>query len=121
MHQFKCKAQGGNIVPLEHNKEKLLSKLLKYYEDDNKVFKITLEIVEKRISNDQISVYNAFVIKSSEHFGNTFKEMEKLLFHFYPISIDTNEPIPVRLWSKGHLDKFISQATAHLSQFGFKF
>lgn len=79
MHQFICKAQGGNIVPLEQNKRNLLNKVLRSYEELDMKFKVTIEVIVKNINEQQISLYNAFIIKASDHFGNTFIEMENIL------------------------------------------
>lgn len=122
MHHFICKAQEGNIVPLEHNKEKFLRKLLDSYQDLNKKFKVTIEIIEKPISSEQTSLYNAFIIKASNHFGNTFIEMEKILMRFHPLnSFHSRDYKSVSKWTSQELDNFINQASALLAEHGFKF
>jgi len=120
MHQFICKAVGRKIVPLQQSKLNLLNKLLDSYSDTDKCFKLTIEIVEKNINEQQISLYKAFIIKASEYFGNTYHEMEIILRRFNPIyNIDDYKPI--NLWTTKELDTFINQATALLAEQGFKF
>lgn len=123
MHQFICKSVGGIIVPLQKSKIDLLKKVLLTYEDLNKKFKVTIEYIEKNINEQQISLYNAFIMKASDHFGNSFQEMEIILISFYPKFIFQNSllPKPINKWTSKELDRFINQATALLAEQGFSF
>ena len=120
MHQFICKSVKGTIVPIQPNKLKLLKKLLNSYGELNKKFKVTIEIIEKNINEQQISLYNAFIIKAAEHFGNSFREMELLLYLYYPID-NINGIKDISKWTTKDLDNFINQASALLAEQGFKF
>lgn len=121
MHQFHCQSINGNIVPLQQNKIDLLQKLLKSYEDLNMKFKLTIEVVDKNLNEQQIGLYKAFIIKSSNHFGNTYKEMEEILFRFFPIDINSNKRKPVDKWTSQELTSFIDNASALLAEHGFVF
>ncbi len=124
MHQFICKAVGGKIVPLQQSKVDLLKKILLTYEDFDKKFKVTIEYIEKNLNEQQISLYNAFILKASSHFGNTFQEMENLLFRFKPHSIDElggKFITPINKWTSKELTRFIDEATALLAEQGFSF
>lgn len=123
MHQFICNAVGGKIVPLQPDKEKFLLKLLNSYQDLNKKFKVTIEIIEKPLSNEQVKLYHAFVFKASKHFGNTFMEMSILLTHLHPqVGMEgVNWPKDVSKWTTDELDTFINQASTLLAEQGFIF
>ena len=123
MHQFICKAVGGKIVPLQPNKISLLEKLLKSYQDLNMKFKVTIEVIEKDINSQQFGLYNAFILKASKHFGNTFEEMELLLKRFHPIFNNgtTTYKKPVKKWNTRELNDFLEQASALLAEHGFIF
>lgn len=120
MHQFICKVVGGKIVPLQHNKEKLLKTLLADYERLGMKLKLTVEVIEKNINEQQISLYKAFIIKASNHFGNTFREMEIILIRFYPINSEGYK-ISLNKWTPKQLNDFIDKASALLTEQGFKF
>lgn len=120
MHIFIAKSLKGVITPLGLTKQSLLQKLLKSYEEQNKAFKITIEELSKDISSEQIKLYRAFIFKASNHFGNTYAEMEELLLQFYPIDID-NKKLVLEKWSSKDLDEFINKSTSHLAEFGFHF
>lgn len=115
MHQFICKVIEGKIVPLQSSKVDLLNKVLNTYEDLHKTFKLTIEYIEKNINEQQLSLYNAFIVKASNHFGNSFAEMEDILERFYP------KDIIVSKWTTPELNKFIDEATALLAEQGFSF
>lgn len=123
MNQFICNAVGGIIVPLQPNKIQLLNKLLNSYEQLGMKFKLTIEVIEKNINQQQISLYNAFIIEASKHFGNTFGEMEFLLMRFHPIvqGNDKRYKKPLKRWNTNDLNTFINQASALLTEQGFKF
>lgn len=124
MHQFICKAQEGRIVPLEQNKVEFLYKLLNSYQDLNKKFKVTIELIEKNINENQVSLYMVFVMKASKHFGNTYEEMREILKAFHPIcqdGLDVGKPKPVYKWTSSELQEFLDKASALLSEYGFKF
>lgn len=121
MHSFICKSVRGSLVPEQSNKIKFLQKLLNSYEQLDKKFKVTIEVIDKNLNESQLSLYNAFIIKASQHFGNTFKDMEEILFRFFPIDIDTNKPKFVVKWTTAELNTFIQQASALLAEQGFKF
>jgi hypothetical protein len=120
MHQFICKYVKGKIVPIQENKLKRLERLLNSYGELDKKFKVTIEIIEKNINEQQISLYNAFIIKAANHFGNTFNEMEIILKRFWP-RYDMNTIKALNKWTTKELDTFINQASALLAEQGFKF
>ena len=99
----------------------MLNKLLNSYSELDKSFKLTIEVIEKNINEQQISLYNAFIIKASEHFGNTFQEMENILKRFWPKWVDIEGIKEPKDWVKGDLENFINQASALLAEQGFKF
>lgn len=119
MHQFICKSVGGIIVPLQKSKIDLLKKVLFTYEDLNKKFKVTIEYIEKNVNESQISLYNAFMLKASTHFGNSFQEMEILLSAFVPKEAGWTKPI--NKWTSKELTQFIDEASAVLAEQGFSF
>ena len=124
MHQFICKVVEGKIVPLQPSKVDLLKKVLNTYEDLNKTFKVTIEYIEKNLNESQISLYNAFVLKAANHFGNSFDEMENLLCRYKPYipSDGLNMVVkPINKWTSKELTQFIDQATALLAEQGFSF
>jgi len=123
MHKFICNSVGGRIVPQRTSKQQFFRKLLDSYESLNKKFVVTIEIIEKDINKHQISLYNAFVLKASNHFGNSFVEMQNLLVVFHPPIIDDGlaQPKPVTDWSTKELNGFINEASAHLAEQGFSF
>lgn len=124
MHQFICKVVGGKIVPLQTNKSNLLNKLLNSYEQTDMKLKLTIEVVEKNINEQQISLYKAFIIKASEYFGVGFDDMEKMLFHLFPKGVYNNGTVlekPNSKWTTKELDNFINQASALLAEQGFEF
>jgi hypothetical protein len=120
MHQFISKAQSGRIIPTEPNKRKLLSRILDSYENQNISFKITIEPIEKNINESQRKLYDAFILKAADHFGNTYSEMQDILRRFYPINA-RGEDIPLNRWSSQQLDLFITKSTAFLAEHGFHF
>jgi len=113
MHQFVCKSIRGVITPNSFLKEKLFHKLLKSYEDLGMNFKVTIELTSKNINESQVQLYNAFIIRASEHFGNTFAEMATILETLHPINIG-GEVKPIEKWSSLDLDTFINQANVLL-------
>ncbi len=119
MHIFICKSVRGKIVPEQSNKVAFMQKLLNRYEELDKKFKVTFELIEKNINEQQINLYNAFIVKASNHFGTHFSEMEKILFHLFPIEDNVKQPISK--WTTRELDTFINQASALLAEQGFKF
>ena len=123
MNQFICNSVKGKIVPVQINKEQLLNKLLNSYEELGMKFKLTIEVIEKNINREQISLYNAFIIQASKHFGNTFEEMEFLLMRFHPIAQgeDKKHKKPLKRWNTNDLNSFIDKASALLSEQGFQF
>ena len=123
MHQFICKSVKGTIVPVQENKVKLLNKLLNSYDEFDMKFKVTIEVIVKNINEQQISLYNAFILKAADHFGNTFIEMELILLHFHPRQLNPSGKWtkPLYKWTTKELDHFISQASALLAEQGFKF
>lgn len=123
MHQFICKAVEGKAVPLQQSKSNLLKKLLDSYENLNMKFKLTIEVIDKDINASQISLYKAFILKASKHFGNTYEEMESLLKRFYPISQngDVKYKKPINKWTSKELTEFIDNASALLAEHGFIF
>lgn len=101
-----------------------MQKVLKGYEDLDKKFKVTFELIEKNLNEHQISLYNAFILKASNHFGNSFQEMENLLYRFKPYSIDElggKFATPISKWTSKELTQFIDEATALLAKQGFSF
>ena len=122
MHQFHCKAVEGKIVPLQPNKILFLEKLLKSYEELNKNFKVTIEVIEKNINSEQESLYKAFITKASNHFGNTYQEMENILKRFWPLnSFHMRDYKPREKWTTTELNLFIEQSSALLAEHGFTF
>ena len=114
MHQFVCKAIGGVITPNSLSKEKLFHKLIKSYEDLGMNFKVTIELTSKNINESQVQLYNAFILRASEHFGNTFAEMASILERLHPINVIGGELKPIERWSSLDLDTFINQANVLL-------
>ncbi len=101
-----------------------MQKVLKSYEDLDKKFKVTFELIEKNLNEHQISLYNAFILKAANHFGNSFVEMEVLLSAYHP----KMTKVPFEKWTKTidkwttlELDTFINQASASLAKEGFSF
>ena len=113
MHQFNCRSSGGKIVPLDDFKQKFFTKLLNHYEQLGMNFKVTIEILSKDVNTNQISLYNAFIIRASQHFGNTFEEMQNELMRFFPLDIELNKK-PVEKWNSKELNDFIDKANALL-------
>lgn len=120
MHQFHCRYINGKITPLQPNKISFLEKLLKSYEELNKNFKVTIEVIEKNINSEQESLYKAFIMKASNHFGNTYQEMEIILKRFHPINTD-NSIKNISKWTTTELSLFIEQSSALLAEHGFTF
>lgn len=120
MHIFICKAVGGKIVPQQSNKKEFFEKLINSYQELNMSFTVSIEPVQKNINEAQIALYRAFILKASEHFGNSFQEMESLLKSFYPIE-DIGSYKPITNWSTKELTNFIDEASALLSEQGFNF
>lgn len=114
MHQFICKAREGKAIPTEQNKLAFLEKVLKYYEERNMTFKLQIEPIEKNINENQEKLYKAFILKASDHYGVTFKEMEFLVERFMPEG-------PRERWSSEQLNNFINKASSVLSEHGFQF
>lgn len=115
MHQFICKSVSGKITPLKDDKKHLLHKLLNSYEKLNMNFKVTIEPVTKNLSGSQESLYKAFILTASNHFGNSYNEMVEMLKHFHPVDVfETGETIPIARWNTEQLDNFINQANALL-------
>lgn len=115
MHQFIVNAQSGTIVPVEHNKQKLFSKLLNSYEAMNMSFKITIEVLSKDINQSQVSLYNAFILRTAEHFGSTFNDMEMALTQLHPLnSFKVDDYKRVDKWNTSELQDFINKANALL-------
>lgn len=121
MHVFICKSKDGNIIPNALNKKAFLRKLLNSYEELDMKFKVTIEVIEKNINDQQISLYNAFIIKASNHFGISFREMELMLKALYPMDHIANDYKPKNKWTTVDLNNFIEQASALLAEQGFKF
>jgi len=123
MYQFIVKIKSGKFIPTLDKQKKILDKILNYYEHNQTSLKVTIEIVEKNINESQISLYKAFVIKASNHFGNTFKEMQMILENFHPMVETPNslQPKSFEKWTSKELDTFINQATAFLAEYGFNF
>ncbi len=121
MQKFICKAQSGVPIPTDLNKQKLLAKMLKFYEMQNITFTVTLDLPRKDINEQQLKLYKAFIVQAADHFGNTYSEMEKILKDkFYPID-PTGSDIPLHRWSSEQLDLFITKSTALLVEHGFQF
>jgi hypothetical protein len=121
MHKFICNTVGGKIVPQRTSKRLFFQKLLDSYESLNKSYMVTIEIIEKDINEQQVGLYNAFISKASQHFGNTFTEMQNILSVFHPLMIDTFGHKPISSWSTKELSDFLEQASSLLSEQGFKF
>ena len=125
MHQIICKSLQRKIVPVREEKIALLNKLLDSYESLDKTFKLTIEVIEKNINEHQQSLYRAFIIKASNHFGNTYQEMESILGRFRPVVSSSGgvkafyKPVPS--WNSKELDRFINQASVLLAEQGFIF
>lgn len=115
MFRFIAKASKGKIKPLKPSNEKTLEKILSESESLNKKLIITIEYVEKKVNNSQISLYRAFIIKSSEAYGCTYSHMENLLKQFHPKEEDLKTNIPIEKWTSKQLDSFINQASEVLS------
>lgn len=115
MHHFICKAVQGNIVPEQSNKIGLFKKLINSYEEQNIRFKVTIEIPQKKINENQEGLYNAFILTASSHFGNTFQQMEIALKRFYPLnSFHARDYKPIDKWTSKELTDFIDKASACL-------
>lgn len=114
MHQFICKAQSGESIPTELNKQKLLKKILKFYEEANITYKLQIEPIEKNINESQQALYKAFILKAADHFGTSFPEMEVLLQNLMPEG-------PRERWSTNQLNDFINKSGSYLSEHGFQF
>jgi hypothetical protein len=124
MHQFICNSVGRKIVPLQVSKSELLNKLLDSYEELGMKFKVSIEVIEKNINEQQQSLYRAFILKASQHFGNTYNEMEEILKRFQPINAKgqiEQHCKPISIWTSKELDDFINQASVLLAEHGFKF
>lgn len=123
MNQFICRSEQGSIVPVQLSKKKLLKKLLDSYEERELTFKVTVEVIVKNINEQQKSLYNAFIIKASEHFGVSFKKMEEMLTRFYPEEdiFGQVHKKPKSIWSTKELNDFIDKASSVLSEQGFHF
>lgn len=121
MHTFKCiVGDSGHPAPITPSQKKLFYKLLESYRDINKTFTVIISDDSKYLSPEQIKVYNAFIWKAADHFGNTFPEMQTLLSKFQP-SNNPGEEIPIRKWNTQQLNTFIDKASSHLAQYGFNF
>jgi hypothetical protein len=123
MHQFICKYVDGKIVPLQANKSALLQKVLNSYKDLDMKFKLTIEVIEKNVNEQQQSLYRAYILKASEHFGVHFSEMEKMLFSYFPTDFFNGKLLakPISKWTSKELDDFINKSSALLAEHGFKF
>tara|TARA_R110000772_G_scaffold19922_7_gene55416 strand:+ start:77 stop:445 length:369 start_codon:yes stop_codon:yes gene_type:complete len=113
MHLFIAKSDKGIIVPVEENKLIFWNKLLGDYEKQDMCFKVTIELVGKNINQAQEKLYNAFIIRASEHYGNSFYEMETMLHILKPMDIN-KRAIPVERWSTTQLNAFIDKANSLL-------
>lgn len=120
MHIFIVEVQRGKLVPVDSSKQKLFDKIIHHYQEKSESFKITIENISKKINVEQQKLYNAFIIKASEHFGVSFKEMEKMLIRHFPLDTDGNL-LSVSQWTSADLDRFINLSTALLSEHGFNF
>ena len=123
MHKFICTSVGGKIVPQRTSKQPFFLKLLGSYESLNKKFLVTIQVLEKEINEQQITLYNAFILRAADHFGNSFVEMQNLLVIFHPPDIHDGlaKPKPVTNWTTSELNIFIHEASAHLAEQGFIF
>ena len=121
MREFIVKVVEGKLVPLQLNQVKLLNKILKNAEDNNKNIKVTIQDIEKPINSNQEKLYRAYIINASKHFGNSYNEMQEMLVRFHPIDIDTGKYKQLNQLKRSELNSFIEQANALLSEYGFKF
>ncbi len=114
------KSSGGKLIPSDDSKKKRWLKLLEYYESKNLKLRVSIEVIDKNINNNQISLYNSFVLKSSEFFGYTFKEMENILKEFYPFDIYGNKK-SIEFWNNEELTVFLEKANSKLKDFNNNF
>lgn len=123
MKRFNVKFREGKLVPLGYSQQRVLNKILDYYERSGETFTITIEKVTKPINNDQAGLYRAFIVKACDYFGNTYSEMESLLDTYKPKVEEHGKIVnkDVSLWTTKELNNFIDQASAQLAEFGFKF
>lgn len=78
--------------------------------------KVTIEPSTKPLSIDQKTLYNAFIIRTSQHFGIRFSEMEVVLEPLKPIDPVNLEPMPVKNWNTEQLNNFIEDAKAYIAE-----
>ena len=121
MHIFICSSVGGKITPQQTNKQALFKKLIDAYGKNNHTYKVTIEKIEKNINEAQTKLYNAFIVKASDHFGNTFTEMQNMLSRFHPIDVYTGLHKPISEWTSKEVNKFIDLSSALLAEHGFHF
>lgn len=113
MHLFIAKFFKGRILPVEEKKLVFWNKLLKDYEDKDMCFKVTIEVVGKNINGAQKSLYNAFIYRASDHFGNSFNDM-KIMLHILEPRDPTGILVPIERWSTDQLNRFIDEANVML-------
>jgi len=121
MRSFICKVQGGKIVPLVPSQERTFKKILNDAETYNRTLIFSIEEVEKTLTPKQIKMYQAYIVKASEHFGSTFIEMEKELFRFFPVDVEAKTKKSVEKWTTAELEQFIISCNKKLGEFGFQF
>lgn len=123
MHSFICKTQQGKIVPVESNKERFFNKLINSYGELDKKYKVSIELIEKNVNEEQQRLYKAFILKVASHFGNDFKTTQDMLKRYFPKSMDDigwNDK-PLNQWTSEDLNVFIHQSCEFLAEYGFQF
>jgi len=121
MHQFIVKVEGGKLIAVLPQQQSRLDKVIDYYEKNKKSIKVTFEIVSKDITVAQHSLFNAFVLKASEHFGVEYEECLTYLEHLYPKDIEGKIKSDYKSWKHSEMQIFIEKASAFLAEYGFKF
>ena len=80
MIQFLCDSEGGKITPLLASKRKLFNDILDDLQNEGRTFVVEIKVHYKKVNDRQLGLYKALIVKSSEHAGMTFSEMEEELY-----------------------------------------
>jgi hypothetical protein len=122
MSQFICKVdKEGNFVPLLSQHKERLERMIGHYSMTGKSVVITIEPVEKDISEAQQHLYKAFILSVADYFGVSFNEAVSYIEHLSPHDVKGNLNIDYTSWKHRELQTFIDKASAFLAEYGFKF
>lgn len=120
MHSFNVKIRGRKLVATDSTKQNFLDRLLDDYDNRQITLKVSIEIPEKHINQNQWKLYKAFILKAANHFGTDFEEMHHILKNLRPVDFAGN-PVEISRWTSKQLNDFIDQASSYLAQYGFNF